>query len=42
MKPDEDDEGGGVFIVAHFRRRPLRDQHRARWRAGVTIGRRGR
>jgi hypothetical protein len=27
MKPDEP---GGVFIVAHFRRRPLRDPHQAR------------
>ena len=31
MKPDEpdieDDEGGGVLVIAHFRRRPQRDAH---------------
>jgi len=33
MKPDEpgieDDEGGGIFVIAHFRKRLARDAHAA-------------
>ena len=34
MKPDDpgiedDDDGGGIYVIAHFRKRPARDAHAA-------------